>query len=241
MRWTSLLALGLVVVGTVLATSGPRVFMLAASMLWSAAPVLVIALGGLALLMIAVPPPKLVLPGILLSSGAVWLAVRHEWIQIDVGIRYAVAALAIVAGVALVSEKGVQTIDLMRRRWAVLLSRRARAEVVPTIIRLVAMRAQFRLEFDNAPLGNVVECMITTWWGDVELVVPRPYQVVCGRTHTARWVEFAGQLDSDEVFMDPRGMHLDVLRALCTADRPYVLVLHTLGIGGGVRVSRPAT
>jgi hypothetical protein len=242
MRWNSLLALGLVAAGTALATSGPHVFVLAASMLWSAAPVLLIALGGLALLMIAVPSPKLILPGILLLSGAVWFAIRGEWVQIDVGVRYATAVLAIVAGVALVSEKGVQTVDLMRRQWAVLLPRRANAEVVPTTVRLVAMYTRFRLEFElvKVPRGNVVECMITTWWGQVELVVPLHYQVVCGRVHTARWVEFTGKLDSDEVFMDPRGMDLDRLRALCTADHPYVLVLHILGLGGRVSVSRPA-
>lgn len=116
---------------------------------------------------------------------------------------------------------------------------------VPARVRLVAVGNCFTLDFSKARCQRtVVEFFVSSWCGHITLVLPTNWAVVAGRVTAARGIRLEGTLDSIHAFEDPDddvyGKALDNLlkERDSTPARPYVVVIHLLGVGGCVSVRR---
>lgn len=239
-----MLSLVFVAVGAALAAGGPTALLAVVSFVWRNAAVLLFVLGGVALFSAIVPPGTWAGPAVFILLGLGVVLVRSGFSD-TIG-RFGVAVALVGVGLVLAVEPGPRrTLDLRRRRWAVLFPRRATVSSVPARVRLVAVGNRFTLDFSEARCqSTVVEFFLSIWCAHVTLVLPTDWVVVAGRVTAARGVRLEGILDSDRAFEDPGdevlGKALDNLlkeRGSAPA-RPYVVVIHLLGVGGCVSVSR---
>lgn len=242
-----MLSLVLVAVGAALAAGGPAALLAVVSFGWRNASVLLFVLGGVALLSAVVPPGTLVGPAVFVLLGLGVILVRSGFSD-TIG-RFVVAATLVGMAFVLAAEPGTrQALDLRRRRWTVLFPRRATVSSVPARVRLVAVGNSFELKFSEPGFERtVVEFFLSNWFGHVSLVLPTNWAVVAGRVTAARGIRLDGTLDSDCAFEDPaediQGKVLEnLLKERDSAPaRLCVAVIHVLGVGGCVSVSRASS
>jgi hypothetical protein len=130
-------------------------------------------------------------------------------------------------------------ITLHRRRWTVLgFQRYGIATEIPGVIRLVAAGGTFTVDLSTRqPLSRVTQLFLSSWFGDITLVVPRNWKVVAGRVTAAHRVGLRGTLDSKRIYEDPDDDRTRAELAGMVADG-YVAVIHVLGVGGTVDIQR---
>jgi hypothetical protein len=232
------LSLVLIAAGAALAAGGPAVFAAVAAFGWQHLHFLLFGVAGVMVLVAAVPRRALAVALVFVVLGSGVVMFRSDGVS-DTA-RVTVAGMLAVLGLLLAVELDRRLeVSLDRRRWTVLFPRRMRARTVPGVIRLAAVTGTLIADLSGAVAGEALtELFLTNWYGHIEVVLPDDWRLVPGRVVGARTGRLAGELDSAEAFEDPGGKDRKRIEELLRADSTPVVVLHLVGFGGDVTLTR---
>lgn len=197
-------------------------------------PLLLVIGGVSAILFVAVPRGMLAGPVLLVSIGALALAVEHGVFRRSSFIHVP-AFILIGAGVvvAMSQPRDPQVEATVKRYTAILLlvRRRVIGSASPKIVvRAIFGMARVDLSRADYPKGvGRVSVDLTCIMGRIEMVVPSGWQVLAGRVELARAMSFEGTLTDSE---------LAPLREQDTEHGKKLVVLNIQGWGGAVLVER---
>ena len=173
-----------------------------------------------------------------------WWPVKPEWAALGI-------TMLLLGGVVVIrKDRVVATSDPTRRLVALFTRRRVALGALdnaPEQLSLIAFLAPLEVDLTSAqrPSYGPVEVLVTCWGGAVRLTVPSHWAVVAGRLAAARAIQFSGALDSSDAFPSPEDdvaaeqlAELAKSRARLPDETGTVVVIHVLGLGGSVTVTR---
>jgi hypothetical protein len=196
-------------------------------------PLALILAGAASILLVAVPRGTLTGPIVLISIGAIGIAVEHGLLRRSWSGHVLPLALIAAGVVVAMSRSEKPRIDTgVERHRAILfpahprVSGRARdkfiAHAILGLLRLDLTRADF-------PTGGRLWIDVTVLLGRFEVVLPTGWEIVAGRIELARGVSFAGRLDSARIASTTDQQD---------AEGGDLVVLNVQGWGGAVVVQR---
>jgi hypothetical protein len=249
-RWQTLLALLAVGAGSVLTAAGPTGLSRLGVLLVDNAGWLLIALGTLALLSAIAPRGALLGPLLLILAGLVVIG----WPQPEI---WTLSGSVITVGGGLLLIRGTQgrtrNEDRVMRRSGALVRRTIlldHKDICPDHMFLRAVCGKLIVDVTQArpPGGDVLELMITCWGGWVDIRPPEHWAVVSGRLAAANLIVFDGPLDDRQPHPNAARLDGDALDQLKDKRvkqehrdkglQAALVVVHVMGLGGGVTVSR---
>lgn len=245
--------------GAVLTTGGLAAVETAAVAGGRAAGVLLVV-GAIGCLLANIAPRGTLLgPLLLLAVGLAVVALQRDWLSSRGGWP-AVGFLISVGGAFMTtrSTPPTQPPEPVRRVFGVALRRRLSyraGEAAPAQLRLITIVNRTEIDLSAAGLpefGDIVELVVTSVFGTVEIDLPPSWPVVAGRVTASRHVRLSGVLDSDVSFDDPdadadpdtgesQQDGLDLIigkrkQATGSAHGGAAVVIHVLGWGGSITV-----
>lgn len=236
-RWQVLLALVAVSAGSVLAAAGPPGLARLGTLLLANLGWLLLTLGVLALLWAIAPRGALLGPLLLIGAGLVIIG----WPRPEIW-TFSGSAITVGGGLMLLRRgQSRRSDDPVVRRGIIGLAGRARMpDRCPEQIHLRPVVGRLTLSlFDvEPPSSQIVEVLITCWGGWVRLHVPPDWAVVGGRLAAATMISFSGKLDSKQLVLSRSSVDGKLFGELSPG--PALVIVHVMGFGGGVDLSRQA-
>jgi hypothetical protein len=241
-RWQALLALVAVSAGSVLLAAGPGGLVHVGTLVWGNIGWLLIGVGGTGLLLSVAPVGAVLGPLVLVAAGVAALG----WPRPEI---WALTGGVLVVGGAFVlfGHRPLNKNPMMRQSTLVFpWTLRLRAEEKcpdRLFVRTIGGRLTIDVTAARKPSRTVIELMVTCWGGWVQVDLPDHWAVVGGRLDATPLISLRGVLDSSKSYPDPGKLSpaevLELTEPRRKEDRaPALLVVHVMGLGGGVRLSR---
>jgi hypothetical protein len=203
-----------------------------------AVPIILIAVGALALIRVLAPPGAWLGPLLLIAAGTVWLAFQTDRISTH-GLEYLLAPTLIWGGILMAMMpadprpgNGAADPDKpVRRVNAIIWSRRPKlGQRLPAQLTARAVLGMLTIDLTgkDPPLmtPHQIEINLSIFAGRIELHVPDGWSVQIGRVEAIRGISFDGKADPP---LEPGDK-----------DKVRHMNVHVLGLGGAVRIIRAA-
>lgn len=227
------IGLGIVAVaaGTALALGRIDSLVATARALAELLPLLLVIGGVVAIVLVVVPRGALAGPVLIISIGALGLAVEHGAFHRSLVTRAAAFILIGLGVVVAMSRPEKQGIDVgVQHCTAVLLpAHRDISGIAPSKLIVRAVFGQLRIDLSQATHSGELSIDITCVLGRVELTLPKGLQVRAGRVELARRMTFEGTLTSSKLALPA---------AQGGEEEQDMIVLNVQGWAGAVRVQQ---